>query len=116
MQRTKGTKLLLFSVINRLADHATKRFASSRNLLALCERHGFISNYYPREKGHDIAAFLEKDQRSIYAGFDPTASSLHIGNLMVICGLLHAQKAGHKSIGTIFHNFILSKKNRNSKT
>ena len=50
-------------------------------------RYGFISNHYPREKGHDIAAYLEKDQRTIYAGFDPTAPSLHIGNLMVICGL-----------------------------
>ena len=74
---------------------------SSRNLLNLYERHGFISNHYPREKGHDIAAYLEKGQRTIYAGFDPTACSLHIGNLMVICGLLHAQKAGHKTIGII---------------
>ena len=76
-----------------------KRYLSSRNLLTLYERHGFISNHYPREKGQDIAAYLVKDQRTIYAGFDPTASSLHIGNLLVICGLLHAQKAGHKSIG-----------------
>ena len=76
-----------------------KRHVSSRNLLNLYERHGFISNHYPREKGHDIAAYLEKGQRIIYAGFDPTAPSLHIGNLMVICGLLHAQKAGHKTIG-----------------
>ena len=75
---------------------------SSRNLLNLYERYGFISNHYPREKGHDIAAYLEKDQRTIYAGFDPTAPSLHIENLMVICGLLHAQKAGHKTIGTYF--------------
>jgi len=74
---------------------------SSRNLLTLYERHGFISNHYPREKGQDIAAYLVKDQRTIYAGFDPTASSLHIGNLLVICGLLHAQKAGHKSIALI---------------
>lgn len=51
--------------------------------------------------GHEIAAFLEKDKRVIYAGFDPTASSLHIGNLLVIMGLLHAQKAGHQSLALI---------------
>ena len=78
---------------------------SSRNLLTLYERHGFISNHYPREKGQDIAAYLEKGQRTIYAGFDPTAPSLHIGNLLVICGLLHAQKAGHKTIGIKYFVF-----------
>ncbi len=31
-----------------------------------------------------------------YAGFDPTASSLHIGNLVPVMLLLHLQKAGHK--------------------
>ena len=83
------------------------RHMSSRNLLNLYERYGFISNHYPREKGHDIAAYLEKGQRTIYAGFDPTAPSLHIGNLMVICGLLHAQKAGHKTIGILNLNLII---------
>ena len=87
---------------------------SSRNLLTLYERHGFISNHYPREKGQDIAAYLEKGQRTIYAGFDPTAPSLHIGNLLVICGLLHAQKAGHKTIGSkivyiYLHSFVCKK-------
>jgi tyrosyl-tRNA synthetase len=29
-----------------------------------------------------------------YAGFDPTASSLHVGNLLTIIGLLHFQRNG----------------------
>jgi tyrosyl-tRNA synthetase len=33
-----------------------------------------------------------------YAGFDPTAPSLHVGNLMPIMGLLHLQRAGHAPI------------------
>lgn len=37
----------------------------------------------------------------IYAGFDPTADSLHIGNLMVIIGLLHFQRAGHNPIALV---------------
>ena len=45
-----------------------ERFFTSRNLLKLSERHGMVSNFYPREKGHDIAAFLEKESRTIYAG------------------------------------------------
>lgn len=37
----------------------------------------------------------------IYAGFDPTADSLHIGNLLVIIGLLHFQRAGHHPVALI---------------
>ena len=78
-----------------------KRTFSGRNLLKLTERHGFIANMYPREDGRDIAAYLEDDKRTIYAGFDPTAPSLHVGNLLVVMGLLHAQKAGHQAIALI---------------
>ncbi|ALC41909.1 CG16912 [Drosophila busckii] len=39
--------------------------------------------------------------QSIYAGFDPTADSLHVGNLLVIMGLLHCQRAGHKPIALV---------------
>lgn len=74
---------------------------SSRNLLKLGERNGFIANFFPREQGQDLAKYLETDTRTIYAGFDPTAKSLHVGNLMVIMGLLHAGKAGHKPIALV---------------
>ena len=36
--------------------------------------------------------------RTVYAGFDPTASSLHVGNLLILMGLIHAQRAGHQVI------------------
>ncbi len=36
--------------------------------------------------------------RTVYAGFDPTADSLTIGNLVPIMALRHAQRAGHKPI------------------
>ena len=98
---------IFYKKLHNMLSKIAIRHMSSRNLLNLYERHGFISNHYPREKGHDIAAYLEKDQRTIYAGFDPTAPSLHIGNLMVICGLLHAQKAGHKTIGILNLNLII---------
>ena len=39
--------------------------------------------------------------QSVYAGFDPTADSLHVGNLLVIMGLIHFQRAGHKPIALI---------------
>jgi tyrosyl-tRNA synthetase len=49
---------------------------------------------------HDITPGTEeqllKEMTSGYAGFDPTASSLHIGNLVPVMLLMHLQRAGHK--------------------
>merc|ERR1719341_2982314 len=35
---------------------------------------------------------------TVYAGFDPTAPSLHVGNLLVLTSLLHFQRAGHRVV------------------
>jgi tyrosyl-tRNA synthetase len=39
--------------------------------------------------------------RSAYIGFDPTAKSLHVGSLLPIMGLVHAQRAGHTPIALV---------------
>ena len=39
--------------------------------------------------------------RSAYVGFDPTADSLHIGNLVPIMLLAHYQKCGHKPFALV---------------
>lgn len=44
---------------------------------------------------------LEKEMISGYVGFDPTADSLHIGNLVPIMLLVHLQRAGHKPIALV---------------
>jgi tyrosyl-tRNA synthetase len=44
---------------------------------------------------------LNKEMTTGYVGFDPTADSLHIGNLVPIILLIHLQKAGHKPIALI---------------
>lgn len=41
---------------------------------------------------------LAADPVQAYIGFDPTASSLHVGNLIPIMGLVHLQRAGHHPI------------------
>ena len=33
-----------------------------------------------------------------YCGFDPTAPSLHVGNLVPVMGLAHLQRAGHRPV------------------
>jgi len=39
--------------------------------------------------------------RTVYIGFDPTGASLHIGTLLPIMGLVHAQRAGHTPIALV---------------
>ncbi|MFM2175505.1 MAG: hypothetical protein RLZZ527_581 [Actinomycetota bacterium] len=46
----------------------------------------------------ELAKYLDSGSRSLYLGFDPTAPSLHIGNLVVLIVLRRFQLAGHKPI------------------
>lgn len=43
-------------------------------------------------------AQLQTEKTSVYIGFDPTAPSLHIGNLATIMLLKHFQLAGHRPV------------------
>jgi tyrosyl-tRNA synthetase len=46
----------------------------------------------------DLQAHLAVGRRTLYCGFDPTAPSLQLGNLMPIMLLRHFQIAGHRPI------------------
>ncbi len=44
---------------------------------------------------------LLANQTPVYIGFDPTASSLHVGSLLQIVLLMRAQRAGHRPIAVV---------------
>src|SRR6187402_513972 len=44
---------------------------------------------------------LNKEITTGYIGFDPTADSLGVGNLVQVMTLLHFQQAGHKPIALV---------------
>jgi tyrosyl-tRNA synthetase len=48
-----------------------------------------------------LAAWLEAQPRVVYAGFDPTADSLHVGSLLPLLLLRRFQRAGHKPIAVV---------------
>ena len=48
-----------------------------------------------------LADTLATDEVSAYVGFDPTAASLHIGNLVPVMGLAHLQRAGHRPVALV---------------
>ncbi|MCI1901745.1 MAG: tyrosine--tRNA ligase [Bifidobacteriaceae bacterium] len=59
------------------------------------EWRGLIAQSTDREQ---LRQALEGDPISYYCGFDPTAASIHIGNLVQVLVLRHLQAAGHHPI------------------
>lgn len=68
------------------------------NVLDILEERGFIE-----KTTHDpeLREYLAGGQATCYIGFDPTASSLHIGSLIPIMSLAHMQRQGHRPIALI---------------
>src|SRR3954464_945359 len=48
-----------------------------------------------------LAEAFARGSVSAYCGFDPTAPSMHVGNLIPVMGLMHLQRAGHKPIAVV---------------
>ena len=65
----------------------------------------FLSELEWRGMLHDmmpgLKEQLENGSTAGYVGFDPTADSLHIGNLVPVMLLVHWQRAGHKPIALV---------------
>jgi tyrosyl-tRNA synthetase len=66
------------------------------NLIEELRWRGMIQDIIPGTEDQ-----LNKEMTTAYIGFDPTADSLHIGNLVPILLLVHLQKAGHKPIALV---------------
>ncbi|MFL5578481.1 MAG: tyrosine--tRNA ligase [Gemmatimonadaceae bacterium] len=55
--------------------------------------------YYQSTEG--AAEALAAGPVTGYCGFDPTAPSLHVGNLVPVMGLVHLQRAGHRPVALV---------------
>uniref|UniRef100_A0A023F3D0 Tyrosine--tRNA ligase n=1 Tax=Triatoma infestans TaxID=30076 RepID=A0A023F3D0_TRIIF len=76
------------------------RYFSSRNIMGLQER-GMYNDIFPSTSVQDVIDLCNAAPQCVYAGFDPTANSLHLGNLLVIINLLHWQRGGHHAIALL---------------
>ncbi|XP_047503067.1 tyrosine--tRNA ligase, mitochondrial-like [Penaeus chinensis] len=76
------------------------RFYTSKNILKLEER-GLWADRFPESNTNKLIEELLDHQHTVYSGFDPTADSLHVGNLLVVVSLLHCQRAGHNVIALV---------------
>ncbi len=51
--------------------------------------------------GEELKSHLSESSRTVYCGFDPTAESLHIGNMVPLLALKRFQMAGHRPIALV---------------
>jgi tyrosyl-tRNA synthetase len=66
------------------------------DLLATYQARGFLQDATP-----GLAARLARGPVTAYIGFDPTADSLHVGNLVPVMGLAWLQRAGGTPIALV---------------
>jgi tyrosyl-tRNA synthetase len=73
-----------------------KKNDMTKNFVEELQWRGMVHDTMPGASEH-----LMEKMRSAYVGFDPTADSLHIGNLVPIMLLAHFQRAGHKPFALV---------------
>jgi tyrosyl-tRNA synthetase len=66
------------------------------NIIDILQERGFIEAMTHQEMGE-----IAKKPLKIYCGFDPTAESLHLGNMVAIMGLAWFLKLGHTPIAIV---------------
>ncbi len=72
--------------------------AVGTNVLDGLRSRGFVAQVSDEDA---LRRALERGPITLYQGFDPTATSLHTGNLVGIMALAHFQRAGHRPIALV---------------
>ncbi|XP_025601738.2 tyrosine--tRNA ligase, mitochondrial [Athalia rosae] len=85
---------------HNLGGVRTYKSYKNRNVLRLYER-GMFQDIFPNTSANEVINLLNAAPQTVYAGFDPTADSLHVGNLLVLLNLLHWQRSGHHVIALV---------------
>ncbi len=67
-------------------------------LLADLQSRGLVHQASDPDLDAKLAKLASQRPIAAYAGFDPTADSLHVGNFVAILGLMHAQRNGIRPI------------------
>jgi tyrosyl-tRNA synthetase len=68
------------------------------NVIDVLKERGFVEQTTHDQELND---YVEQGTITCYIGFDPTASSLHIGSLIPIMSLAHMQRNGHRPIALV---------------
>lgn len=72
--------------------------AATSNALDNLRARGFVAQVSDED---GLRRAFDSGRVTLYQGFDPTATSLHTGNLVGIMALAHLQRAGHQPIAIV---------------
>lgn len=93
-----GRAIFRFALGSRLHLSVTLR----KGLLNSLNQRGILKESFPQDAAQDrLPRLLQSAAQTVYCGFDPTADSLHVGNLLALVGLLHFRNAGHHVLAVI---------------
>lgn len=71
-------------------------------LLLSLNKRGVLKECFPESAAQDrLPRLLQAGSQAVYCGFDPTADSLHLGNLLALIALLHFRDAGHHILAVV---------------
>jgi len=68
------------------------------NVIDILRDRGFVEN---TTHDQELTDYLQNERATCYIGFDPTASSLHVGSLVPIMSLAHMQRQGHRPVALV---------------
>jgi tyrosyl-tRNA synthetase len=72
--------------------------SASNDILQTLRERGFIQQISDEAV---LAGLLAQGPVTFYAGFDPTASSLHVGSMIPLMAMAHLAQAGHRPIALL---------------
>lgn len=70
----------------------------SPNVFDVLQARGFLAQVTDES---EVRQLLEQETVTFYTGYDPTADSLHVGNLVTVMAMMHLQQAGHRPIALV---------------
>ncbi len=84
--------------MGRTGRPASARMNQGMNVFDVLKERGFV--YQSTDEG-ELRHMLDTERVTGYIGYDPTADSLHAGNLVTIMMLAHLQRGGHRPIAIV---------------
>ena len=69
--------------------------SQSSDILQLLRERGFVQQISDEPA---LTALLARVPVTFYAGFDPTAASLHVGSMIPLLAMAHLARAGHRPL------------------
>src|ERR1051325_9049243 len=82
-----------------IAIRYSRTFASRSIMTSFFDELSWRGMMYDATEG--VPELLATNRVTAYIGFDPTASSLHVGSLLTVMGLARMQRFGHSPIAIV---------------